>query len=39
LRNLTGQNWTKGCISLQNRDLQEIYPLVNNKTLVVITKQ
>lgn len=39
LRNLTGVNWTKGCISLLNNDLQEIYPLVNNKTLVVITKQ
>jgi len=38
-RNLTGVNWTKGCISLLNKDLQEIYPLVNNKTLVVITKQ
>jgi murein L,D-transpeptidase YafK len=38
-RNLTGINWTKGCISLLNKDLQEIYPLVNNKTLVVITKQ
>jgi murein L,D-transpeptidase YafK len=38
-RNLSGQNWTKGCISLLNKDLQEIYPLVNDKTLVVITKQ
>jgi murein L,D-transpeptidase YafK len=38
-RNLTGQNWTKGCISLLNKDLREIYPLVNDKTLVVITKQ
>lgn len=38
-RNLNGVNWTKGCISLLNKDLQEIYPLVNNKTLVVITKQ
>jgi len=38
-RNLTGQNWTKGCISLLNKDLQEIYPLVNNQTLVVITRQ
>jgi murein L,D-transpeptidase YafK len=37
--NLSGQNWTLGCISLLNKDLQEIYPLVNNKTLVVITKQ
>ena len=38
-RNLSGVNWTKGCISLLNKDLQEIYPLVNDKTLVVITKQ
>jgi murein L,D-transpeptidase YafK len=38
-QNLSGQNWTLGCISLLNKDLQEIYPLVNNKTLVVITKQ
>jgi murein L,D-transpeptidase YafK len=38
-RNITGQNWTKGCISLLNRDLDEIYPLVNNQTLVVITRQ
>ncbi len=39
LRNLSGQNWTKGCISLQNKDLDEIYPMVNDKTLVVISKQ
>ena len=38
-RNLSGQNWTAGCISLLNKDLQEIYPLVNAQTLVVITKQ
>jgi murein L,D-transpeptidase YafK len=38
-RNIIGQNWTKGCISLLNKDLEEIYPLVNDKTLVVITKQ
>ncbi len=38
-RNITGQNWTKGCISLLNKDLDEIYPLVDKKTLVVITKQ
>jgi murein L,D-transpeptidase YafK len=38
LKNLTGQNWTKGCISLLNRDLEEIYPLINKKTLVVIKK-
>ncbi len=38
-RNLSGINWTKGCVSLQNRDLEEIYPLVDEKTLVVIKKQ
>lgn len=38
LKNLSGQNWTKGCVSLQNKDLEEIYPLVTEKTLVVIKK-
>jgi murein L,D-transpeptidase YafK len=38
-RNITGQNWTKGCISLLNKDLDEIYPMVNDKTLVIITRQ
>jgi murein L,D-transpeptidase YafK len=37
-RNLSGQNWTKGCVSLFNKDLDELYPLVNDKTLVVIRK-
>lgn len=38
LKNLTGENWTKGCVSLLNKDLEEIYPLVNDQTLVVIRK-
>ncbi len=38
-RNLDGVNWTHGCVSLMNHDLEEIYPLVNDKTLVVIEKQ
>ena len=38
-RNLSGINWTKGCVSLLNNDLAEIYPLVNDRTLVVIMKQ
>jgi murein L,D-transpeptidase YafK len=38
-KNIIGQNWTKGCISLLNKDLEEIYPLVNDQTLVVISKQ
>jgi murein L,D-transpeptidase YafK len=37
-RNLSGQNWTKGCVSLMNNDLDELYPLINDKTLVVINK-
>jgi murein L,D-transpeptidase YafK len=37
-RNLSGTNWTKGCVSLLNRDLEEIYPMINEKTLVVINK-
>jgi murein L,D-transpeptidase YafK len=39
LKNLTGENWTKGCISLLNKDLEEIYPLITENTLVVIRKQ
>jgi murein L,D-transpeptidase YafK len=40
LKNLSGENWTQGCISLLNDHLDEIYPLVNEKTtLVVIEKQ
>ena len=38
VKNLSGQNWTKGWVSLLNRDLEEIYPLVTEKTLVVIKK-
>jgi murein L,D-transpeptidase YafK len=38
-RNLAGENWTLGCISLLNKDLDEIYPLVNKETLVIISKQ
>jgi murein L,D-transpeptidase YafK len=38
-RNLSGLNWTHGCVSLMNKDLEEIYPMVNDKTLVVIEKQ
>lgn len=38
-KNLSGENWTQGCVSLLNKDLEEIYPLVNDKTLVLIKKQ
>lgn len=37
-KNLRGENWTWGCVSMFNHHLDEIYPLVNEKTLIVITK-
>ena len=37
-RNMRGENWTLGCISLMNRHVEEIYPLVNPGTLVVIQR-
>ncbi|MBW1991383.1 MAG: L,D-transpeptidase [Deltaproteobacteria bacterium] len=38
LKNLSGENWTWGCISMFNHHIEEIFPLVNEKTLIVITK-
>ncbi len=38
-KNLSGVNWTLGCISLMNRHVQEIYPMVDQDTLVVIQRQ
>lgn len=38
--NYRGENWTRGCVSLLNQDIDEIYPLVNpENTLVVIKKE
>jgi murein L,D-transpeptidase YafK len=38
--NYRGENWTRGCVSLLNQDLEEIYPLINpENTLVVIKKE
>lgn len=31
-------NWTLGCISLKNSDINEIYNIISNKTIVVIRK-
>lgn len=39
LKNVQGVNWTLGCISLRNKHLDEIYPLINEATLIVINKQ
>ena len=30
-------NWTLGCISMKNRDVNEIYPFVNEQTVIVIS--
>lgn len=37
-RNRRGENWTQGCISLFNRDVEELYALVDVGTRVVIEK-
>lgn len=31
-------NWTLGCISLKNKDVEEIYPYINEKTIIQIQK-
>jgi murein L,D-transpeptidase YafK len=38
-KNLCGENWTKGCVSMLNHHIEEIYPLVSDKTLIIITKR
>ena len=38
LKNLRGENWTQGCVSLRNQDVEEIYHQVTDQTLVVIKK-
>lgn len=37
-RNRRGENWTQGCISLFNRDVEELYAMVDVGTRVVIEK-
>jgi murein L,D-transpeptidase YafK len=37
--NLRREDWTLGCVSLLNKHIEEIYPLVNDDTLVVIKKR
>jgi murein L,D-transpeptidase YafK len=39
LKNLNREDWTWGCVSLLNQDIEEIYPMVNDDTLVVIKKR
>jgi len=37
--NAAGENWTMGCVSLLNQHIEEIYPLVNDDTLIVIKRK
>ncbi|MEW6388484.1 MAG: L,D-transpeptidase family protein [Thermodesulfobacteriota bacterium] len=39
LKNLSGENWTRGCISLLNKDVEDLYDWVSENTLVIIEKQ
>jgi murein L,D-transpeptidase YafK len=39
LKNLNGENWTRGCISLLNKDVDDLYNWVSEDTLVIIEKQ
>jgi len=32
------QNWTLGCVSLKNKDINEIYPYINKETIIKIQK-
>lgn len=36
--NRRGENWTRGCISLLNRDVEELYSMIDVGTRVVIEK-
>jgi murein L,D-transpeptidase YafK len=36
LINIRGENWTLGCIALKNKDINELYRLVQSGTIVVI---
>lgn len=31
-------NWTLGCISMKNKDIDELYPYISKSTLIVIQK-
>jgi murein L,D-transpeptidase YafK len=37
--NVVGENWTFGCVSLLNQHIEEIYPMVDDDTLVVIKRK
>jgi lipoprotein-anchoring transpeptidase ErfK/SrfK len=38
-KNILGENWTLGCISLKNKDIGELYRLVQTGSIVVIQRK
>ncbi len=38
-KNILGENWTLGCIALKNRDVNELYRLVQTGSIVVIQRK
>jgi murein L,D-transpeptidase YafK len=38
-RNMLGENWTLGCIALKNKDINELYRLVQTGSIVVIQRK
>jgi len=38
-RNILGENWTYGCVALKNRDIDEVYRLVQTGSIVVIQRR
>ena len=39
LKNIQGENWTLGCIALKNKDINELYRLVQSGSIVVIQRR
>lgn len=37
-QNYMGVNWTRGCVSLLNQDVEDLYRHVNEKTLIIIKR-
>lgn len=38
-KNILGENWTFGCVALKNRDIDELYRLVQSGSIVVIQRK
>ena len=38
-KNILGENWTFGCVALKNKDINELYRLVETGSIVVIQRK